>query len=57
MPENVDFDQAAFAVLGADRRLHGVRLAGVKLGETVFVIGLGLIGQIAIGACHPRVVA
>ncbi len=47
VPENVDFDQAAFAVLGAIA-LHGVRLAGVKLGETVFVIGLGLIGQIAV---------
>jgi predicted dehydrogenase/threonine dehydrogenase-like Zn-dependent dehydrogenase len=47
VPENVDFDQAAFAVLGAIG-LHGVRLAGVKLGETVFVLGLGLIGQIAV---------
>ncbi len=56
VPENVDFDQAAFAVLGAIG-LHGVRLAGVKLGETVFVIGLGLIGQIAVALRHPRVVA
>jgi predicted dehydrogenase/threonine dehydrogenase-like Zn-dependent dehydrogenase len=45
---NVDFDQAAFAVLGAIA-LHGVRLAGTRLGETVLVIGLGLIGQIAVG--------
>ena len=56
VPENVDFDQAAFAVLGAIAS-HGVRLAGVKLGETVFVIGLGLIGQIAVAlassaGCH-----
>src|SRR5580700_1282385 len=41
VPENVDFEQAAFAVLGAIA-LNGVRLSGVKLGETVFVIGLGL---------------
>jgi len=47
VPENVDFEQAAFAVLGAIA-LNGVRLSGVKLGETVFVIGLGLIGQIAV---------
>jgi predicted dehydrogenase/threonine dehydrogenase-like Zn-dependent dehydrogenase len=48
VPENVDFDQAAFAVLGAIA-LNGVRLSGGKLGETAFVIGLGLIGQIAVG--------
>jgi predicted dehydrogenase/threonine dehydrogenase-like Zn-dependent dehydrogenase len=48
VPENVDFDQAAFAVLGAIA-LHGVRLSGAKVGETVFVVGLGLIGQIAVG--------
>lgn len=46
-PENVDYDQAAFAVLGAIA-LNGVRLSGGKLGETVFVIGLGLIGQLAV---------
>ncbi len=47
IPEGVDFDQAAFAVLGAIA-LQGVRLAHCELGETVLVIGLGLIGQIAV---------
>ena len=47
VPESVDFERAAFAVLGAIA-LSGVRLSGAKLGETVFVIGLGLIGQIAV---------
>ena len=46
-PEGVPFDQAAFAVLGAIA-MQGVRLAKAQLGETVFVIGLGLIGQLAV---------
>ena len=47
VPDRVDFDQAAFAVLGAIA-LQGVRLAECELGESVLVIGLGLIGQIAV---------
>lgn len=47
MPDNVDFEHGAFAVLAAIA-LNGMRLSSVKLGETVFVIGLGLIGQIAV---------
>jgi predicted dehydrogenase/threonine dehydrogenase-like Zn-dependent dehydrogenase len=47
IPDNVEFEQAAFAVLAAIA-LNGVRLSSAKLGETVFVIGLGLIGQIAV---------
>jgi predicted dehydrogenase/threonine dehydrogenase-like Zn-dependent dehydrogenase len=47
IPDGVEFDQAAFAVLGAIA-LQGVRLAECELGETVLVIGLGLIGQIAV---------
>jgi predicted dehydrogenase len=47
VPDGVDLDQAAFAVLGAIA-LQGVRLADCELGETVLVIGLGLIGQIAV---------
>src|SRR5882757_2626098 len=41
----VSFDEAAFATLGAVS-LHGVRTAEVKLGDTVAVIGLGLLGQL-----------
>ena len=43
--EEVPFDQAAFATLGAVA-LHGLRTAEVKLGDTVAVIGLGLLGQL-----------
>ncbi|WP_222435461.1 bi-domain-containing oxidoreductase [Allorhodopirellula solitaria] len=46
--ENVSFDQASFAVLGSIS-MQGVRLAKVSLGETVLVIGLGLVGQVAVG--------
>jgi predicted dehydrogenase/threonine dehydrogenase-like Zn-dependent dehydrogenase len=45
--ESVPLDQAAFAVLGAIA-LQGVRLARCLVGETVFVIGLGLIGQLTV---------
>src|SRR5690606_38677780 len=47
VPDGVPLDQAAFAVLGAIA-LQGVRLAEVQLGETAFVVGLGLIGQITV---------
>ena len=48
IPDNVCFDHAAFGVLGSIS-LHGVRLSKTTLGETVFVIGLGLVGQLAVG--------
>jgi predicted dehydrogenase/threonine dehydrogenase-like Zn-dependent dehydrogenase len=44
---NVSFDEAAFATVGAIC-LHGIRTAEVALGETVAVIGLGLLGQITV---------
>lgn len=47
VPAGVGFDQAAYGVLGAIA-LNAVRLARVGLGDTVFVIGLGLVGQIAV---------
>lgn len=46
LPDQVDFDSAAFTTLGAVA-LHGFRLAGVQLGESVAVIGLGLLGLLA----------
>jgi polar amino acid transport system substrate-binding protein len=46
LPEGVDFETGAFATLGAIA-LQGVRLAEPTLGESVVVIGLGLIGQLA----------
>lgn len=45
IPDNVSFDEASFVTLGAIA-LQGVRVAEPKLGETVTVIGLGLLGQI-----------
>ncbi len=47
VPENVDFDLAAFATVGAIA-LQGIRLAELTLGESVVVIGLGLIGQLTV---------
>lgn len=45
IPESVTFRQAAFTTVGTIA-LQGVRRAEVTLGETVVVVGLGLIGQI-----------
>ena len=47
IPKKVDFESAAFTTLGAIA-LHGLRLAGPQLGETVAVIGLGLVGLLTI---------
>jgi predicted dehydrogenase len=47
IPDGVDFESAAFSTLGAIA-LQGLRLADVKLGEVVAVIGLGLLGQLAV---------
>ena len=56
LPKNVDFESAAFTTLGAIA-MQGFRLAEPQLGETVAVIGMGLLGlltaQIATAAgCH-----
>jgi len=45
LPDHVGFDEGAFATVGAIA-LQGVRLAELTLGESVVVIGLGLIGQV-----------
>ena len=45
IPDNVSDDEATFTVVGAIA-LQGIRLANPTLGETVAVIGLGLIGQL-----------
>jgi predicted dehydrogenase/threonine dehydrogenase-like Zn-dependent dehydrogenase len=47
IPDEVDFESAAFATLGAIA-LQGLRLAEVQLGETVAVIGLGLVGLLTL---------
>lgn len=48
LPEAVDFESAAFATLGAIA-LHGFRLSGCGLGDRVAVIGLGVLGLLAVG--------
>jgi len=47
LPENVNFESAAFTTLGAIA-LHGFRLAEAQLGENIAVIGLGLVGLLTI---------
>ncbi|MCA9092868.1 MAG: bi-domain-containing oxidoreductase [Planctomycetaceae bacterium] len=47
VPDNVPLEQGAFAVMGSIA-LQGVRLTKLGLGDTVLVIGLGLVGQIAV---------
>lgn len=45
LPDNVSFDDGAFVTLGAIA-LQGIRQADVRPGESVLVVGLGLIGQL-----------
>jgi len=45
LPEGLTLREAAFTTLGAIA-LQGVRRAEVSLGETVVVVGLGLVGQL-----------
>src|ERR1051325_1995811 len=47
LPEEVSFEAGAYGTLGAIA-LQGVRLAELTLGESVVVIGLGLVGQLTV---------
>lgn len=47
VPEGVGPEDAAYATV-ASIALHGVRLAEVGLGDVVAVVGLGLVGQLAL---------
>ena len=47
IPECVSNDAASFTVVGAIA-LQGVRLAKPNIGETVAVIGLGLVGLLTV---------
>ncbi len=56
IPDGVDFPSASFVALGGIA-LESVRVAHLSLGENVVVIGLGLLGQIAVqilnaAGCH-----
>jgi predicted dehydrogenase/threonine dehydrogenase-like Zn-dependent dehydrogenase len=48
LPDRVDFESGAFGTLGSIA-LHGFRLGQPQVGETVAVIGLGLLGLISVG--------
>ncbi len=45
IPDNVSYEEAAFTVIGSIG-LQGIRLVNPTFGETVVVVGLGLIGLI-----------
>lgn len=47
VPDHVSDEEAAFTTLGSIA-LQGIRLADPKLGETILVLGLGLLGQITV---------
>ena len=56
IPDNLSYEEASFTVIGAIA-LQGVRLVKPTLGETVVVIGLGLVGLMAVqllqaNGCH-----
>ncbi len=45
IPDRVDLREASFTTLGAIA-MNAVRLADIRLGDTVAVIGLGIVGQL-----------
>jgi predicted dehydrogenase/threonine dehydrogenase-like Zn-dependent dehydrogenase len=47
IPDGVPYEHAAFTTVGAIA-LHGVRQADVQLGDSVVVIGLGLVGLLTV---------
>ena len=47
LPDKVGFEEGSFATMGAIA-LQGLRLAEPRLGERFLVIGLGVLGQIAV---------
>jgi 2-desacetyl-2-hydroxyethyl bacteriochlorophyllide A dehydrogenase len=51
VPDEVSDESATFAILGATTT-HGMRRAGVRYGETVLVLGLGVVGLLS--AMHAR---
>jgi predicted dehydrogenase/threonine dehydrogenase-like Zn-dependent dehydrogenase len=51
VPDAVAFDEAAFVTVGAIA-MHGVRQSDVAVGESVVVLGLGLLGQLTAQLCR-----
>jgi NADPH:quinone reductase-like Zn-dependent oxidoreductase len=59
IPDKVNFEDAAFTTVGAIA-LHGVRRSDARIGESVVVIGVGLVGNLVVQICKAagcRVVA
>lgn len=58
VPDNVSFQEACFTTLGSIA-MNAVRLADIKIGDIVAVIGLGLVGQLTaqLVRCQGGVVA
>jgi predicted dehydrogenase/threonine dehydrogenase-like Zn-dependent dehydrogenase len=51
LPDNVDFESAAFTTLGAIA-LHGFRLTESSVGAQLTVIGLGLLGMLTVAIAN-----
>lgn len=56
VPPSVDLKDASFVALGSVA-LHAVRRSGASIGENIVVLGLGLVGQLAVqilkaAGCH-----
>jgi len=47
VPDHIDLKDAAFTTVGAIA-MNGVRQSGITLGDTVLVVGLGLVGLLAV---------
>lgn len=47
IPEGVSFEEAAFTTLAAIS-MHGIRRAERQFGETIVILGVGLLGQLAV---------
>jgi predicted dehydrogenase/threonine dehydrogenase-like Zn-dependent dehydrogenase len=47
IPENVSFEEGSTAALGCIA-MQGIRRADVKLGEYVYIIGMGILGQLTL---------
>ena len=53
VPDSVGLDKAAYATVGAIA-MQGIRLAKPQLGDVAVVVGLGLIGQLAVQLLHAN---
>ena len=47
IPDNVEYKEAAFATLGSIG-MQGVRRSGARFGETIVILGLGLLGLLSL---------